>query len=92
MPVDQRQRHLLRAERPEILQGHLAIINMGIAFAKSQIRPGLQYFTDLDTSLANFEESDDDVGDDEEVDEDANSDCEESVPSTDDNEFATLYF
>ena len=54
-----RQRYLLRSETLETLRGRLAITNRGIAFAKSQIRKGLQLFSDLDEPLVNFEDSDD---------------------------------
>jgi hypothetical protein len=80
----------VRAERLDTLQGHLAIINMGIAFAKSQIRNGLEYFRDLDNSLACLEDSDDDVSSDED-DDDTNSDCEDTLSSHENSELETFY-
>ena len=50
---------MLCSETLETLRGRLAITNRGIAFAKSQIRKGLQLFSDLDEPLVNFEDSDD---------------------------------
>ena len=75
----------MRAAKYDILQGHLAIINMGIAFAKSQIRNGLKYFGDLDNSIANLEDSEDGISSDED-DDDTNSDCEDPLSSHESSE------
>ncbi|CAB4029371.1 Hypothetical predicted protein [Paramuricea clavata] len=88
--VDKGRRYLVRTERLDTLQGHLAIVNMGIAFAKSQIRNGLEYFRDLDNSLASLEDSDDDVSSDED-DDDTNSDCEDALSSHENSELETFY-
>ena len=81
---------MVGAERLDTLQGHLAIINMGIAFAKSQIRNGLKYFGDLDSSLANLEDSDDDISSDED-DDNTNSDGEDALSSNENSDHETFY-
>jgi hypothetical protein len=78
------------AERLDTLQGHLAIITMGIAFAKSQIRNGLKYFGDLDSSLANLEDSDDDISSDED-DDNICSDGEDALSSHENSDHETFY-
>ena len=72
----------MHTETSDTLQGHLATINMGIDFAKSQIRNGLKYFGNLDSSLASLEGSEDNTSSDEdEDDDDMNSDCEDALSS-----------
>lgn len=75
----------MRTETSDTLQGHLAIINMGIDFAKSQIRNGLKYFGNLDNSLASLEDSEDNTSSDED-DDDMNSDCEDALSSRENSE------
>ena len=70
----QRQRYFIPAKRLDTLQGYLAIANMGIAFAKNQIRSGLEYFADLDASFASLETSDHEVSDGDDDDDDDDDD------------------
>jgi hypothetical protein len=79
----------VRTERQDTLQGHLAIVNMGIAFAKNQIRNGLSYFGDLNNSLAYLQDGEDDISSDEDED-DTNSSCEDALLSDENTEHETF--
>ena len=81
------QWYFIPTNRLDTLQGYLAIPNMGIVFAKNQIRPGLEYFADLDASIPSLETINCEVSDDDDDDVEGKfSDWEDRFSAINDHE------